>query len=129
MRKILIIDDEADLCELVKASLEAGGLYEVFTANNGSDGIRIAETEKPDIILLDIIMPRIGGFAVLKELKGRDRTKAIPVIMLSALGDEPNKARALGMSADSYLVKPMETASLSAKIEEILSKRSGGDKA
>ncbi len=123
MKKILVIDDEMDLCELVKASLETGGFYEVCIAHNGSDGIRIAETEKPDLILLDIIMPKTGGFAVLKELKGRDSTRAIPVVMLSALGDEPNRVRALGMLADSFLVKPVEVAALSAKIEEILGRR------
>lgn len=123
MKKILIIDDEPDLCELVKAALEAGGRYEVVSATNGMDGIRLAETEKPDVIFLDIIMPKMGGFAVLKELKGRDRTKSTPVVMLSALGDEPNKSRALGMAADSFLVKPIETASIAAKIEEVLARR------
>ena len=120
MKKILMIDDEKDLCELIKQNLELSGEYKVICANNGRAGISAARREKPDLILLDIIMPGVSGFSVLKELKEKEDTCSIPVIMLTAVDNEQVKEKALGLYDEDYLVKPVRSEVLMAKIEEVL---------
>ena len=120
MKKILIVDDERDICLLIKQNLELSGEYKVVIANSGRDGISAARHEKPDLVLLDIIMPGVSGFDVLKELKDKSETCSIPVIMLTAVGTEEAKEKALSLYNEDYLVKPVRTDVLKAKIEEVL---------
>lgn len=119
-KKVLIIDDEEDLTFFVKANLELSGEYQVLIANSGKEGLKCAERYKPDIILLDIMMPHIDGFEVLKRLKKSTATLSIPVIILSAKGDEDSKIKAACSYNDDYVVKPVEVESLKAKIAEVL---------
>lgn len=122
-KKILIIDDEEDFCFFVKKNLEAISNYEIITANKGKKGIQIARKKKPDLILLDIMMPGIDGFEVLKRLKANEETQNIPVIMLTAKEEDESKIKASGLYCEDYLVKPVEKLVLRAKIHKVLSLR------
>jgi len=120
-KKILIIDDEEDFCYFVKKNLEAISNFEVITATKGKKGIQIARKKKPDLILLDIMMPGIDGLEVLKRLKKNENTQNIPVIMLTAKDEDESKVKALGSFCDDYLVKPVENVVLKGKIHSVLS--------
>lgn len=119
--KILIVDDEEDFCYFVKKNLEAISNYEIITATKGKKGIKIARKEKPDLILLDIMMPGIDGFEVLKRLKGNEKTQNIPIIMLTAKDEDESKIKAIGSYCEDYIVKPVENIVLKAKIHKVLS--------
>ncbi len=122
-KKILIIDDEEDFCYFVKQNLEAISNYEIIIANKGKKGIQIARKEKPDLILLDIMMPGIDGFEVLKRLKGNEKTQRIPVIMFTAKDEDEAKIKASGLYCEDYIVKPVENVVLRAKIHRVLDLR------
>lgn len=119
-KKILIIDDECDYCEMVKIHLEAIADFIVETANSGQAGIDLAKKIKPELIVLDIVMPELDGFSVLKKLKEEISTAEIPVIMLSAKDDPYSKARAMRLYEEEYITKPVDAKDLKSKIEEIL---------
>ena len=123
MSKILIIDDEKDIGGFVKKFLELTPGFRVIVATNGHEGLNLAAREKPDLILLDIIMPRMDGFAVLKALKDNLNTTAIPVIMLTALDTDEAKEKTLSLYHEDYIVKPFKAEELKAKIEDVLSRR------
>ena len=120
-KKILIIDDEEDFCYFAKKNLEAISNYKIIVANKGKKGIQIARKEKPDLILLDIMMPGIDGFEVLKRLKANEKTQSISVIMLTAKDEDESKIKASGLYCEDYLVKPVEKLVLRAKIQKVLS--------
>ena len=123
-KKILIIDDEEDLTFFVKANLELVGDYEVIIATSGKEGVTIASSQDVDLILLDIMMPKMDGFEVLEKIKKSRRTLAIPVIMLTAKGDIDSKLKAAGLYDEDYIVKPVQIEILKIKIEEALKRRS-----
>ena len=123
MRKILIIDDEEDLTFFVKANLELSNKYEVLIANSGKEGIKLAKRYRPDLILLDIMMPGMDGFEVLQNLKKAADTLSIPVIMLTAKGDDDSKIKAAGLYNEEYIVKPVRIDILNTKIEEVFKLR------
>ena len=123
MKKILMIDDEKDFAMVVKRNLEARGEYSVIVATDGRSGISAAIQHRPDLILLDIIMPGVGGFDVLKELKSKESTVSIPVIMLTAVGTEEAKEKALSMFNEDYITKPVLISDLDAKIKSVLSRK------
>ncbi len=118
--KVLIIDDEKDLCFFLKANLEVRGDYQVKVANSGEDGLQLAERFKPDLIILDIIMPVMDGFRVLDELKKNYRTMHIPVLMLSAKHDDESKIEAAGLYCEGYVTKPVQVEDLQARIQKIV---------
>ncbi len=122
MKKILIIDDEEGLRFFVKTNLELRGDYKVIVAAEGEEGISIAEKERPDLILLDIIMPKIDGFEVLRRLKENEKTKSIPVIMLTARSDDEARIKTLNLHNDGYIVKPFGMAELEEKIQDTICK-------
>jgi DNA-binding response OmpR family regulator len=121
--KILIIDDEKDFAHFVKENLQLISNYTVVTASKGKKGIRAALKENPDLILLDVTMPGIDGFEVLKRLKKNEKTYHIPVIMLITKSDDETKLKASDTYADDFIVKPVETKALRAKIHKTLSPR------
>ncbi|PIU41867.1 MAG: response regulator receiver protein [Candidatus Omnitrophica bacterium CG07_land_8_20_14_0_80_42_15] len=123
MKKVLIIDDEKDFCFLIKDTLEITGKYKVIVATDGKNGIKAALEHSPDLILLDIMMPVIDGFKVLELIKGNDKIQSIPVLMLTAKGDDESKVKAAGLYDEDYLVKPIEMLTLRSKIERALSKK------
>ncbi len=121
-KKILIIDDEEDLAFFVKANLELAGDYEILIATSGKEGLTIASNQQVDLILLDIMMPKMDGFEVLKKIKESKKTLAIPVIMLTAKGDVESKIRAAGLYDEDYIIKPVQIEVLEARIKEVLKK-------
>ena len=123
MKKVLMIDDEKEFCMVVKQNLEMKGDYKIEIATDGKSGISAALHHKPDLILLDIIMPGMGGFDVLRELKNNRETTSIPVIMLTAVGSDEAKEKALGLYDEDYVVKPVLLSDLDAKIRKVLSRR------
>jgi DNA-binding response OmpR family regulator len=104
MKKILFIEDESALQKTFGELLKQEG-YEMFSALDGEVGLKLAETKKPDLILLDLILPRIHGFEVLKKIKENEETKNIPVIVLTNLERIEDVDRALELGATTYLVK------------------------
>ena len=118
-KKILAIDDNPDVTSVVEEFLTKKG-FEVATANSGKDGLNQATRAIPDLILLDITMPHMDGFAVLEKLKQSPKTMSIPVIMLTAKSDDESKRRASGQYCQSYFTKPFDMAELEAKVKEVL---------
>jgi DNA-binding response OmpR family regulator len=110
-RKILVVDDEADFADLIKMRLEAND-YAVVLARDGEEGLEKAEAEKPDLILLDVMMPGMDGFKVLSRLKASESTRMTPVIMLTAKGETKSIFRAQELGATDFLIKPCESADL-----------------
>lgn len=104
MKKILFIEDESTLHKTIGEVLTQQG-YEMISALDGEIGLRLAKTKKPDLILLDLILPKIDGFGVLKQLKEDKKTKDIPVIVLTNLEGMQDVERAIKMGASTYLVK------------------------
>lgn len=103
-KRILVIEDEATLQKALVEMLEQSG-YEVASALDGERGWELVKEQKPDLILLDIILPKMDGFDVLKNIKGNPETAAVPIIILTNLGDLSNIQKALELGASTYLVK------------------------
>jgi len=121
IKNILIVEDEETISAMYKAKLEESGNFKVFTADNGVLGLETAKKEKPDIVMLDVILPQIDGFAVLEELKKSNSTKNIPVIMLTNLGTDEDKEKGKKLGAADYLVKASLTpAQVEEKIKQYL---------
>lgn len=102
--KILLVEDDESISWIYKTKLESAG-YGVILAKNGAEGLDLAKTELPNIILLDVIMPQIDGFTALQELKKNESTKNIPVIMLTNLGTDEDKIKGFVLGAIDYIVK------------------------
>lgn len=108
MKKILIVDDERDFVEALKAHLKAFD-YEVSSAFSGPEGLRKAEKDAPELILLDISMPKMDGFEVLSRLKDNPNTQNIPVIMLTCKDDMDSALKSAGLGMVEYILKPFDT--------------------
>lgn len=112
---ILLVDDEERILNFLKTKLKLLN-YEVFTAGNGIEAIEQVQGQEPDLVVLDVIMPKMDGFQTLKELRS---FSPVPVIMLSARGDDSDRIKGLGLGADDYLPKPFNPDELVARIEAI----------
>lgn len=119
MKTILVIDDEKDLIKLVDHNLSKEGFL-VVSAKNGADGIEIAKKHKPNLILLDIMMPKMDGWEVCKLLKSNAELAQIPVIMLTARAAETDKIVGLELGADDYITKPFSPRELVARVKAVL---------
>ncbi len=119
MGKILIVDDEIQFIDLVQMRLEANG-YEVITADNGEVGLEKARHENPDLIVLDLMMPVMDGYTMLKELRKVEQIKDIPVILCTAKSHRDDENNGQKAGADDYIKKPFESSELLAKIKELL---------
>src|SRR3989449_10376786 len=117
MERILIIEDELPMRTALKDCLEAEG-YRVLTAADGESGLQRALAEKPDLILLDIMLPRLDGFALCAEL--RRLADPVPILMLTAKGQVEDRVTGLNAGADDYLVKPFSTEELLARVRALL---------
>jgi len=120
-KKILVVDDEVQLVEMLKMRLEANGYY-VITANDGQEGLNKAKSESPDIIILDLMLPKLDGYKVCRLLKFDEKYKEIPIIMFSARGEDSAKQTGEQVGADAYITKPFEPEVLLEKIKELLNK-------
>ena len=118
--KILLIDDEAQLTSMLKTGLETVGGYEVHTAGSGKEGLQMARRVRPDVIVLDICMPKMNGIEVLRQLKSAHPLSSIPVIMLSSLTDESTKMECNYEYGEEYIEKPVAIAALRERIEAVL---------
>lgn len=116
-KKILIVDDEADLLEALSSMFERAGYRNTFTADNGKSALEVWKKEQPDIIILDVMMPGMDGFHVLKEIR---RTSKVPVLMLTARGEADDKFAGFENGADDYLVKPFLPKELLFRVQAIL---------
>jgi len=114
--KILIVDDDIDTVELLTKRFHAEG-YDTSEAYDGEQALQQVEEYKPDLIILDIMMPKIDGYEVCRRLKGSEDTKLIPVIMLTAKGKIPDKVKGLGIGADDYIAKPFDYRELSQRVK------------
>jgi len=121
-KKILVVDDEADLVETVRFVLELQG-FNVLVSYNGEDALNQARKESPDLILLDIMLPKLDGYKVCRLLKFDERYKHIPILMLTAKTQEKDKTIGKETGADEYITKPFEMDELIEKVKFHLSKK------
>ena len=119
---ILIIDDEPDIVEIVRHRLEQDG-YSIVSAVDGLKGLALVREQAPDLILLDVMMPGIDGFAVARVLKNNPQTAAIPLIMLTAKADFHSVAQGWNVNVDNYITKPFDLDELARAIKSALQSR------
>ncbi len=123
---VLIIDDEIHIRRLIAQMLELAG-YQVIEATSGAEALRLIEETRPDVITCDISMPGMSGFEVLEAIKSQPATAEIPVIMLTAIGQEKDTARATALGADDYITKPFGTTQLIETIERQLGRQGSNE--
>jgi two-component system, OmpR family, KDP operon response regulator KdpE len=114
--RILVVDDEVRILNFLKSKLKAAG-YEIVTAGNGREALEQVHAKEPDLVVLDVLMPTMGGFEMLKELRTFSK---VPVIILSAKGADIDKIKGLGLGADDYLPKPFNPDELVARIKAVM---------
>ena len=118
---VLVADDEPRITKLVSIALQAEG-FRVVTADGGEDALRKAEEVRPDVVLLDLVMPDLDGIEVMQQLRGR---RPVPVILLTAKGATSDKAKGLDLGADDYIVKPFHPDELAARVRAVIRRSSG----
>jgi two-component system phosphate regulon response regulator PhoB len=119
MARILIIEDESDLRQVLDYHLRLAG-HDVLQAEAGQEGLRLAKEQKPDLILLDLMLPDIAGTDVCRQLKDDNATRAVPVVMLTARGDEIDRVVGFELGADDYVTKPFSVRELMLRIRAVL---------
>ncbi|MCG8685499.1 MAG: response regulator transcription factor [Desulfobacterales bacterium] len=119
---ILIVDDEEDILELIKFNLKSEG-YNILQAMTGEEAIKIAKQSAPDLMVLDLMLPGIDGLEVTRYLKNNDTTSEIPIVMLTAKGEESDIVTGLELGANDYMSKPFSPRELTARIRAILRRR------
>lgn len=124
----MIVDDEEHIVELLHFNLVNAG-YEVLSANNGIDAVKIAKAEKPSLLLLDLMLPGMDGFDVCKEIKRDSEMKKTSIIMLTAKGEELDKILGLELGADDYITKPFSVRELLARVKAVLRRTSSFNEA
>lgn len=117
--KVLIVEDEAPLAELLRYNLEAEG-YEVEHAATGEEAELVIAEDRPDLIVLDWMLPTFSGVELCRRIRARQETRAIPILMLTARGEESDRIRGLSTGADDYVVKPFSLPELMARVKAIL---------
>lgn len=120
MAKILVADDERDIRDLIAITLQFAG-HEVITTANGEDAVNEAKKIKPDLILLDVRMPKIDGYEACRLIKENPNLKDVPIIFLSAKGQTSEISKGLEVGADEYILKPFSPVDLTKKINQMLS--------
>src|SRR3954465_6225861 len=118
-RRGLVVDDEKDLVDLIAYNLTRGG-YEVITSYNGAEALEIAQREVPDLVVLDLMLPGLDGTEMARRLKADSRTATIPIVMLTAKGEETDVVVGLTLGADDYVTKPFSMKILLARITTVL---------
>ena len=114
--KILVVDDDINICELLRLYIEKEG-YQVIIANDGNEALRLFELEKPDFVMLDIMLPGLDGWQVCREIRNQSKC---PIIMLTAKGEVFDKVLGLELGADDYVVKPFEAKEIIARIRAVM---------
>src|SRR6201995_367507 len=116
---VLVAEDEGALITLLRYNLEREG-YRVLEAQNGEEALLIANEENPDVVLLDWMLPQLSGIEVCRRLRGRQETRNVPIVMLTARGEETDRIRGLDTGADDYLTKPFSMTELLARLRAVL---------
>jgi two-component system, OmpR family, response regulator RpaA len=119
LSRILVIDDDQAIAELIKVNLDLLG-HQVTTANDGIKGLALAQQNRPDLIVLDVMMPDLDGFTVCQRLRQNKETNNIPILMLTALGMTKDKVKGFDSGADDYLTKPFEIPELQVRVRALL---------
>lgn len=119
MSRILIVEDDPSLVELLKYNLETEG-FDVSVARDGEGGLEAIDTQDPDLVVLDWMLPNMSGIEICRQMRQRTATRSTPVIMLTAKGEETDRIRGLETGADDYIVKPFSPAELTARIKAVL---------
>ena len=125
--KILVVDDNADNVELLTKRLVAGG-YRTCEAYDGEQALEAVAREEPDLVILDVMMPKLDGFEVCRRMKSEERTRQVPVILLTAKREVPDKVRGLDTGADDYVTKPFNPQELMARVRSLLNQRTFQDR-
>ncbi|MFA6217819.1 MAG: response regulator transcription factor [Candidatus Omnitrophota bacterium] len=120
-RKILIVEDEKELVKLITFHMAIAG-YDVLSAKNGIEALEVCETQKPALIILDIMLPRIDGWEVCRRLKLNPQTRHIPIIMLSALSEIEDKLKGFDLGTDDYVTKPFSPRELVVRVKRVLAR-------
>jgi len=123
-KKILVIEDDPGSLRLTQYTLEHKG-YEVLTASNGLEGLKKAQNEGPDLIILDVMLPGIDGFEICHHLRAEPQTAKLPILMLSAKAREVDKDTGHKVGADDYLTKPASPSEIIDKVESLLAQKIG----
>jgi two-component system phosphate regulon response regulator PhoB len=123
--RILVIEDERDLCDVLDFNLKREG-YETILAHDGQEGLRKAQTLLPDMILLDLMLPGLSGFDVCRELRAGERTRDIPIIIISAKSEETDQVVGFSLGADDYVTKPFAVKVLLSRIKALQRRVEGG---
>src|SRR2546428_4666145 len=118
-RRVLVVDDEKDLVELITYNLGRNG-FDVLTAYNGNDALEVAQRELPDLVVLDLMLPGLDGTEVARRLRADARTATVPIVMLTAKGEETDVVVGLTIGADDYVTKPFSMKILLARINTVL---------
>lgn len=121
MAKIVIAEDEPDIRELIAFTLRFAG-HEVITGSNGEEGYQLAKTERPDLVMLDVRMPKLTGYEACKRIKAESELTNIPVIFLSAKGQDNEIEQGLAAGAEEYLLKPFAPDQLVDRVKTVLAK-------
>lgn len=116
---VLVVDDEEDILELLRYNLSKDG-YRVTGVTNGDDALRVAERDRPDAVILDLMLPSVDGYGVCERLKKNPDTRDIPIVMLTAKGEEADIVKGLEKGADDYVTKPFSPRVLLARIKAVL---------
>jgi DNA-binding response OmpR family regulator len=127
MAKVLVIDDEAPIRLLCRVNLEAEGM-EVSEAEDGARGLELAREERPDVILLDVMMPGLDGWEVLQRLLDDDRTKEIPIVFLTARAELRDRARGLELGGVDYVTKPFNPVELAPLVKDLITRVGRGER-
>jgi two-component system phosphate regulon response regulator PhoB len=117
--KIVVIEDETDILEVIAYNLKREG-YEVITSTSGEDGLEKIEKTKPNLVVLDLMLPEVDGIELCRKLKSDPVTQSIPVIMVTAKGEESDVVLGLGVGADDYVTKPFSPRELTARVKAVL---------
>ncbi len=118
-KKILVVDDEKDITETLSFMLKAAG-YDVITASDGEEGLKFAKEENPDLIILDVMMPKINGYKIARLLKYDNKYKHIPIIMVTARGQDSDKLIGEETGANEYITKPFEFEEVLTNVQKYL---------
>ena len=127
MTKVLVIDDEAPIRLLCRVNLEAEGMA-VVESPDGPSGLDAAERERPDVVLLDVMMPGLDGWSVAEKLLGREDTRHIPIVFLTARADLRDRARGIDLGGLDYITKPFNPVELASLVREIVSAVDRGER-
>ncbi len=120
-KKILIVDDERNLLALVGLHMQMGG-YEPFFAADGEEALTLAEEERPDLVILDLMLPKLDGWMVCQRLREKPETKDTPIIMLTAKAEIEDKLKCFEFGADDYVTKPFSPRELVARVNRVLAR-------